>query len=306
MGQTTSRIKDFTFKCFELLPTVRYRKLSLEQNRKIVELEKVILSQRTELQILKEEKSKMSDLESRLAIHGRINTEKLYEISSSLSSFDQRLEKIREHFAEPKTPSKIGELGEDFVFKCLKEAFPNNDGIVKTAEKNCGDILFRVENSDKVLMIEVKNHSGKGYISGINKGKDFERFFTNLHNSSVHYSGAVLVSLNGPVDINTPSREPRIDKGKPYVFIDNLKQFPDPVCLLHVVMTMMIFMIRFSESLQNSNMRLQLDNYNNQTKKLLKIYKDLLRSHTIQKKSLDSLREEIVELGNIFAGKIFH
>ena len=35
----------------------------------------------------------------------------------------------------------------------------------------------------------------------------------------------------------------------------------------------------------------------------LKIYKDLLRSHTNQKKTLDSLKDEIVELGNIFAGK---
>ena len=286
-----------------MLPTARYRKLSLEQNRKIEELEKVILSQKTELQIIKDEKLKMSELESTLAIHGRMNTEKLYEISSSLSSFDKRLEKIGEHFTDPKTACKIGDQGEDFVFTCLKNAFPNNEGIVKTAENNCGDIMFRVENSDKVIMVEVKNYSGKGSIAGINNGKDIEKFFTNLHNSTVNYSGAVLVSLNGPVDISTPSREPRIDKGKPYVYIDNLKQFPDPVCLLHVVMTMMIFMIRFSASLQDSNMRLQLDNYNNQTRKLLKIYKDLLRSHTNQKKTLDSLKDEIVELGNIFAGK---
>ena len=205
----------------------------------------------------------------------------------------------------PKLAIVKGNEGEDFVLSCLKEAFPNNTGIIKTSEHKCGDIIFRVENSDKLLMFEVKNTNRN--VNAINNGKDYEKFFSDLHNPSINLSGGILISLNGTVDINTPSREPRLDRGKPFMFIDNLKQFPDPVCLLHVVVTMMIFMVKYSGSLQDTNLRLQLDTYAKQTERLMKVYKELMYNHKKQAKNIESLRSEIEDMQYILTGTVsFH
>ena len=86
MGQSVSKIKDFTVKCGELLPVFRYKRLATEQSRTILELEKVVLSQKTEIEIMSNEWRRISELEEKvksqtLELGVR---EKLSEISQSM------------------------------------------------------------------------------------------------------------------------------------------------------------------------------------------------------------------------------
>ena len=280
------------------------KKLALEQTKKIQELEKVVLSQKTEIQSICDKRDRISELEQKVESQYKEFgvTEKLSDILSSLGDMNKQIDKMESHFTLPKTASQIGEDGEIYVLNCLKTAFPNNTGIVRSGEKNCGDIFFRFENSEDILMVEVKNNL-KGTVTGLNSGKDYQKFFDDLHNSPLNFSGGVLVSLNTPVDIKTPSREPYLDKGKPFVFVDNLRSYPDPACLLHVVITMMSFMIKHSKSNDNSIFITRLDCYKKQSDRLLKVYKDLLRHHSNQKKSLDAFQEEIRELKSLLSGE---
>ena len=128
------------------------------------------------------------------------------------------------------------------------------------------------------------------------------KFFSDLHGSPVHFSGGILVSLNGPVDLNVPSGEPLIDRGKPYVYVDNLKHYPDPACLLQVIVNMMVFMIKYTDNMRDDNIINKLDIYKKQSDKFLKIYKDMLRQHGNQKKSLDLFRDEIADLKQLLSG----
>ena len=86
------------------------------------------------------------------------------------------------------------------------------------------------------------------------------------------------------------------------MFIDNLKQFPDPVCLLHVVVTTMIFMVKYSGNLQDANLRLQLDTYAKQTERLMKVYRELLYNHKKQTKNIESLKSEIEDMQYLLSG----
>ena len=54
-------------------------------------------------------------------------------------------------------------------------------------------------------------------MSGLNNGRDIQKFFSDIHDSSVHFSGGILVSLNGPVDLNVPSGVPLLDKAWVYI-----------------------------------------------------------------------------------------
>ena len=303
MGQSVSRIRDFTVKCGELLPVFRYKRLASEQSRTIQELEKVILSQKTEIDIMSNEWRRISELEEKVKSQSlELGVrEKLSEISQSMVDVNKNIEKLENYFTSPKSSSQIGEDGEYFVYECLRAAYPNNTGIVKSSEKNCGDIFFRIENSDKILMIEVKNNV-KGSVAGLNNGRDIQKFFSDLHGFSVHFSGGILVSLNGPVDLNVAGGEPLIDRGKPYVYVDHLKHYPDPVCLLQVIVNMMVFMTKYTDNMRDDNIIHRLDTYKKQSDKLLKIYKDMLRQHGNQKKSLDLFRDEITDLKLLLSG----
>jgi len=298
MGQTIAKLKNTAEKCFEVLPIFKYKRLSLEQTKIIQELEKLVLSQKTEIQLIKEE-NKVINLESQLRSKSYdLNvSEQLLEICNSIRNVNKQVDNIENHFATPKASINIGEDGENFVLQCLKEGFPFNTGIIRNEQKNnSGDILFRVENTDKLIMIEVKNLTNNRAVTSVNNGKDINKFFHDLHQSPTNFSGGILVSLNGPVDVNVPSKEPKFDGGKPYVYVDNLRQYPDPVCLLHVVITMMTFMMKYIESNQDHGMQFQLEAYSKQSDKMLKLYKELFKAHNSQKKSLDSLKDEIINM----------
>ena len=142
------------------MPAFKYKKLALEQTKKIQELEKVVLSQKTEIQSICDKRDRISELEQKVESQYKEFgvTEKLSDILSSLGDMNKQIDKMESHFTLPKTASQIGEDGEIYVLNCLKAAFPNNTGIVRSGEKNCGDIFFRFENSEDILMVEVKNN----------------------------------------------------------------------------------------------------------------------------------------------------
>ena len=126
-----------------------------------------------------------------------------------------------------------GQLGEEWVVESLQKAFPNNTSISRTNCNHTGDVVFKVENTDKIIMFEVKDVKNKS-IAGTNNGKDMEKFFKDFQSSGAH--GAILISLNGPVDPNVSPLKPLWFDSKPYFYVDGLKtQYPDPVCLLKVI-----------------------------------------------------------------------
>ena len=118
------------------------------------------------------------------------------------------------------------------MVESLQKAFPNNTSIIRTNTNHTGDVIFRVENTGKMIMFEVKDVK-KSSIAGLNQGKDMEKFFKDFQSCGA--DGAVLISLNGPVDPNVSPLTPQWFDSKPYFYVDGLKiQYPDPVCLLKV------------------------------------------------------------------------
>ena len=84
---------------------------------------------------------------------------------------------------------------------------------------------------------------------------------------------------------------------KPYVFIDSVKQqYPDPVCLLKVVVNMMGFLIKTNKEphLLDDFDRL-LESYLLHVKELMKTYQKLYKNHENQKKNLELLKSKLEE-----------
>ena len=71
-----------------------------------------------------------------------------------------------------------GQLGEEWVVESLQKAFPNNTSIVRTNSNHTGDVIFRVENTDKMIMFEVKDVK-KNSIAGLSQGKDMFTIYKN-------------------------------------------------------------------------------------------------------------------------------
>ena len=142
-------------------------------------------------------------------------------------------------------PSQIsGQLGEEWVVESLQKAFPNNTSISRTNTNHTGDIIFRVENTGKMIMFEVKDVK-KSSIAGINQGKDMEKFFKDFQSCGA--DGAILISLNGPVDPNVSPLTPQWCDSKPYFYVDGVKtQYPDPVCLLKVAAKCRVYWMKTS------------------------------------------------------------
>ena len=156
-----------------------------------------------------------------------------------------RLETLIDKNSNVKSSHQIGEDGENFVLSSLQSAFPNNTGIFKNNGKWSGDILFKLENTQRnsFIMFEVKNSQKSS--SGTIAKDEIKKFYHDLNNSASNgdICGGVLISLNGPVDFNTLPLEPKFDleSGKPYIFIDCMReQYPDAQCLMKVK-----FMLQF-------------------------------------------------------------
>jgi len=246
-------------------------------------------SLKTELRILQERNFSLNEIEK-----SRLREE------STIQSLKDALERF-EMKESNKPIVNIGGDGEDFVLASLQAAFPNNTGIVKNKEKHSGDVLFRVENTNKFIMFEVKNYQkSSGAISA--SGKEMEKFFSDLNNnsSSVEIGGAVLVSLNGPVDVRQETMKPNFDRtsGKPYLFVDSMRdQFPDPSCLMKVVVHLMTYLIKNSEKLQDDkSFLLKLEEYQRCAGSILKTHRKLHLNNVTQSKNLTDLKLGIDDL----------
>ena len=257
---------------------------------------------RSENKDLQEKNNKLLDQIQSLVERERLEHSFQMAMAESQNKVLTQVEKLNEHIVKPKSPSKIGEIGEDFVLDCLKSAFPNNTSIVRHTENNSGDILFRIENTEKYIMFEVKNYANQS-ISTANHGRDIAKFFRDLNNpsSNVPCHGGVLLSLNSPVDLNFPPLVPKFYLGKPYLYIDNMKQqYPDPECLMKVVVNMMTYLIKNCDHMEVESFGLKIENYQRSMKPLMQAYQRLCRNQETQKKNLDSLKDNLESLNNLF------
>ena len=277
----------------------RERDFRESQSQQISDRDEQFRSENKELQ---EKNNKLLDQIQSLVEKERLEHSFQMAMSESQNKVLTQVEKLNEHILKPKSPSKIGEIGEDFVLECLKSAFPNNTSIVRHAEKHSGDILFRIENSEKYIIFEVKNYANQS-ISTANHGGEIAKFFRDLNNpsSNVPCHGGVLVSLNSPVDLNFPPLVPKFYLGKPYLYIDNMKQqYPDPECLMKVVVNMMTYLIKNSDHMEVESFGLKIENYQRSMKPLMQVYQRLCRNQETQKKNLDSLKDNLESLNNLF------
>jgi len=208
-----------------------------------------------------------------------------------------QIEMLNDQITKPKSPNKIGEIGEDFVLECLMSAFPNNTSIVRTQGTNSGDILFRIDNTDKYIMFEVKNYA-KSAISSTSK--ELVKFFKDLENNP-NIAGGVLVSLNSPVDLNSAPLQPRFHNGKPYLYIDSLRlQYPDLEDLvMKVVVNLMTYLYKNCEQMEVKSYSLKVEIYLQQLKSSMEIYQKLYKNHETQRKNLDSLKLSLSNLNKI-------
>ena len=87
------------------MPAFKYKKLALEQTKKIQELEKVVLSQKTEIQSICDKRDRISELEQKIESQYKEFgvTEKLSDILSSLGDMNKQIDKMESHFTLPKT-----------------------------------------------------------------------------------------------------------------------------------------------------------------------------------------------------------
>jgi len=293
ISQQKIKISELTLKNDHL--TQEKESLSKENKNKMFQIEKQSKENITldkEIALLKQERNYNLNEIQRL-MSGNEN---------KLNDLTGRLETLIDKNSNVKSSYQIGEDGENFVLSSLESAFPNNTGIFKTNGNFCGDILFKLENDqNSFIMFEVKNYQKS---SGTISKEEIKKFFNDLNNcaASGDICGGVFVSLNGPVDFNTTSLEPKFDleSGKPYIFIDSMKeQFPDAQCLMKVVVHVMTYLIKNSNKIKDEeSYNMKLENYQSQTKDLIKTINTLERTQTKHlsklKDGLDSLHKVIM------------
>ena len=311
MGQTISKVKSVGLQIQRFVPVLRYKRICQElqaESQQVKALNQKLAAQNHQLnlEVASFEKDKMQDslriqelqLESNQLKMTLESTVKAKVLQDELQVMREQISKIEQQTSSSrqKSPVGLGGVGEQFVLNCLQAAFPSNNGIVRNSDHHCGDLMFRIENSNKVLMFEVKNMNIRPI------SRDIEKFFTDLENSQYH--GGVLVSLNTPVDINHSELVPQLHKGKPFVYVDKLKDSRDPVYKMQVLVSMMIFMMNFATDLEHYNPQLQLNHYSRQTEELKKLFEKLTRNNTNQGKILDSIKAKLSENQSFLAGKL--
>jgi len=306
MGGTISKVKTLRLDIQRLLPVFRYKIICRdlqEQNYQVQALNQELKDQNIKLtsnvaafekdnmqQSVRIQELQMENEKFKITLESQ---EKTRVLNEELLMMREQISKIEQQTSRKQmSPVDIGDVGENFVLNCLQEAFPNNTGIIKISEMNRGDIMLRIENSNKVMMFEVKNLS-KISVSSANHGRDIKKFFDDLENSQYH--GGVLLALNSPVDINVPQLVPQLHKGKPYVYVDKFKDSRDPVCLMQVLVSMMTFMMNFASDIENNSPQLQLNHYSRQTEELRKLFEKLLRGNVNQGKILDAIKSKLIE-----------
>jgi len=141
-------------------------------------------------------------------------------------------------------------------------------------------------------MFEVKDVKNKS-IAGTNNGRDMEKFFKDFQSSGAH--GAILISLNGPVDPNVSPLKPLWFDSKPFFYVDGLKtQYPDPVCLLKVVVQMMTCLMEMTDSKgEKDNFPIKIQSYLSTVRLLSGLYQKLYKGNESERKTLEQLKDSL-------------
>ena len=148
------------------------------------------------------------------------------KLNGKIKSLEEEEEKPRK-----KTPNLIGDEGEDFFLRKIREAFPEDLAMKIARKKNRGDVKLDIQGS--CLMFEIKNISNR-----VVPMKDRKKFFNDLTSNS--YIGGILVSLQSRVDPSVKPSQVHTYEGKKYVFLDRFQTEPDQVNLLRKVVGKMI------------------------------------------------------------------
>ena len=194
--------------------------------------------------------------------------------------------------AEVVTAPRIGEQGEEWVEEALRAAFPTNTSIARTSSPHSGDILMRLENTGKTIMIEVKAHAS-GAVSGKSNGAEIDKFYRDLRACGA--DGGLLVALGGPVDPATRPLTPLWADSRPCVYVDCLRtQYPDPVCLLRVVVHMLAFLIDIGQKEgQREGFHVKVQGYLQTVKILSTTYQKLYKSNEVERRALEQMRSSL-------------
>lgn len=284
------QLKQKSLKATELSSSM----VELDQRLKLREDQVTQLSQELEMQ--REHRHQLMAQADRTAEERRLFEERSQETHFAIL---KEIELLRAQ--TPDTPvlpaAKIGEQGEDYVLECLQKAFPNNTSICRTNGPHMGDIFFKVENSDIVIMFEVKDHkAGSGTIMGKSNGSMLDKFYQDLKGSQV--DAGVLISLNGPVDPKTAPFTPMWTDSKPCVYIDSMRsQYPDPECAVKAVVVMMQFLVeRHREGGHSQDFGQKINGYLCAMKGLLQTYQKLYKNNLADSRSLQQLKGDMDQL----------
>ena len=110
--------------------------------------------------------------------------------------------------------------------------------------------------------------------------------------------GAILVSLNSPVDPDHPHLMPWIDPENkmPYLYIDNAKSSADPVTLFRAAISVMKYIIKQCENEAFDTNSEKLQGYILKCTDLLKNYNKLKKSHYAMEGTLNDMKTSIENL----------
>jgi len=215
------------------------------------------------------------------------------ETKHILNEIEILKEQVLQQADSTSSPAIIGQLGEEWVEECLQKAFPTNTSISRTNSNHTGDVIFRVENTGKMIMFEVKDVK-KNSIAGLRQGKDMEKFFKDFQSCGAH--GAILISLNGPVDPNVSPLTPQWCDSKPYFYVDGLKtQYPDPVCLLKVAVQMMTCLMEMGENKgeEADSFHIKIQSYLSTVRVLSGFYQKLYKGNESQRRHLEQWKGQL-------------
>ena len=206
----------------------------------------------------------------------------------------REIELLKEKVVRPEvvTAPKIGEQGEEWVVEALQAAFPTNTSIARTSSPHSGDIVMRLENTGKTIMIEVKALAS-GAVSGRSGGAEIDKFYRDLRACGA--DGGVLVALSGPVDPATRPLTPLWADSRPCLYVDCLRtQYPDPVCLLRVVVHMMAFLMDMGQKEgQREGFHIKVKSYLQTVKILSTTYQKLYKSNEGERRALEQMKSSL-------------
>eukprot|EP00112_Aurelia_sp_Birch-Aquarium-sp1_P022452 Seg633.11 transcript_id=Seg633.11/GoldUCD/mRNA.D3Y31 product="hypothetical protein" protein_id=Seg633.11/GoldUCD/D3Y31 len=216
--------------------TKEYEKtlLDITKNEAMMAKEEVLEAKNDQLQMMGQQ-IKRGIEEQKAALQGQ--TKEIHDQTNKIANLEATINK----FAGTRQKSATrGQQGEEFLENILSQsgAFEVVDN--KTKEKNKGDFLVRLPRSRVEIMFESKDVSQKV------KKSEKDRFQKDLDNNS--YDCGVLVSLSDAVDssIDDFVINKSTTKGKPFLYISNLRSYQEPHIILKVACLALIYSVEKS------------------------------------------------------------